>query len=85
MPILGVQIALDDFAFPYLGAREGTISFASAGTKSVILAAELRATPRVPNASLIAAMQDEQGRHGPQTITSGPVKYNMTCTATPGR
>ncbi len=72
-------------ALAVAGAREGTVTFDAAGAKTVTLDATLRATPRVPHLSMLAAMQDEQGRHGPQNVTSGPVKYNMTCNAPPGR
>ena len=58
---------------------EGTVSFDAAGTKTVTIEGTFRAAPRVPHASLIAAMQDQEGRHGPQTVTSGPVTYNITC------
>jgi hypothetical protein len=58
---------------------EGTVSFDSAGTKTVTLEGTFRAAPRVPHASLLASMQDEQGNHGPQNVSSGPVDYNITC------
>jgi len=39
----------------------------------------IRTTPRVPAASFIAIMEDEQGNHGPLNVSSGPVNYNITC------
>lgn len=59
---------------------EGTVSFSAAGTKTVTLEGTFRASPRVPHASLIAVMEDQEGKHGPQNLSSGPVDYNITCT-----
>ena len=59
---------------------EGTVTFIEAGTKTVSLEGTITVTPRVPNAALLAIMEDKQGNHGPLTITSGPVNYNITCT-----
>ncbi len=59
---------------------EGTITFDAAGTKTVAIEGTFRMTPRVPHASLIAIMEDEQGNHGPQNVSSGTVNYNITCT-----
>ncbi len=59
---------------------EGTVTFTSAGTQTVTIEGSFRAAPRVPHASLIAIMEDEQGHHGPQNVSSGPVDYNITCT-----
>ena len=59
---------------------EGTVSFSAAGTKTVTIDGTFRTTPRVPHASLIAIMEDEEGKHGPQNVSSGPVDYNITCT-----
>ena len=61
------------------GPAEGTVRFTAAGTKAVVLEGTIRVTPAVGQTSLIAAMEDEQGNHGPQTVTSGPVNYNRTC------
>ena len=61
------------------GPAEGTVRFSAAGTKTVTLEGTIRVTPAVGQTSLIAAMEDEQGNHGPQTVTSGPVNYNRTC------
>ena len=58
---------------------QGTVSFSAAGTKTVTVEGSFRSAPRVPNASLLAAMQDENGQHGPRNETSGPVPYNITC------
>jgi hypothetical protein len=43
-------------------------------------------TQRVRQASLIAIMEDKQGKHGPLNLSSGGVDYNITCTgqAAPG-
>jgi len=32
-----------------------------------------------PGSSIIAAMEDAEGRHGPQTVSSGPVNYDRSC------
>ena len=61
------------------GPAEGTVRFSAAGTKTVTLEGTIRVTPAVGQTSLIAATEDEQGNHGPQTVTSGPVNYNRTC------
>ena len=61
--------------------QEGTLNFEAAGTKSVTLEGTIRDTPRVPYTRVLAAMQDEQGRHGPQTTRSEDVPYNRTCQA----
>jgi hypothetical protein len=58
---------------------EGTVTFDSAGTKTVTIEGTFRVTPSAPHASLLASMQDEQGNHGPQNVSSGPVDYNITC------
>jgi hypothetical protein len=60
---------------------EGTVAFNAAGTQKVTLNGTLRATPRVPHASLIAIMQDQQGNHGPRNLSSNPADYNRACTA----
>jgi len=64
---------------------EGTVSFSEAGTKTVTTEGTIRATPRVPEAAMLAIMEDQQGNHGPLTLSSGDVDYNITCTgqATP--
>jgi hypothetical protein len=59
---------------------EGTVSFNSAGTQAVTTDGTITATPRVPAASFIAIMEDEQGNHGPLNVSSGLVNYNITCT-----
>jgi len=59
---------------------EGTVSFDAAGTQTVTVDGTFRMTPRVPHASLIAIMEDQDGKHGPLTLSSGPVDYNITCT-----
>ncbi len=58
---------------------EGTVIFSAASTQTVTLEGTFRTTPRVPHASLIAIMEDQEGKHGPQNISSGPVNYNITC------
>jgi hypothetical protein len=62
------------------GPAEGTVKFGSAGTQTVTLDAEYVRTPSVPRLSMIAAMEDENGKHGPQTVSSGSAYYNATCT-----
>jgi hypothetical protein len=59
---------------------EGTVSFSAAGTQTVTVDGTFRMTPRVPHASFIAIMEDEEGKHGPLNVSSGPVDYNITCT-----
>ncbi len=63
---------------------EGRLKFAGAGTQTVAIDGSFRSAPRVPHASLIAAMEDASGQHGPQTVGSGPVDYNIACGA-PGQ
>lgn len=62
------------------GPGEGRVKFSSAGMQTVKLDAEYVRTPGVPELSMIAAMEDENGKHGPQTVSSGPAYYNATCT-----
>lgn len=62
------------------GPSEGEVSFNAAGTQSVTLDGAFRSTPMVPNTSFLASMKDQDGKHGPQNVSSGPVKYNVTCT-----
>jgi hypothetical protein len=62
---------------------EGTVVFRSAGTQTVTTDGTIRLTPRVPAASFIAIMEDEQGNHGPLNLSSGEVNYNITCTGQP--
>ena len=62
------------------GPAEGRITFTAAGTQSVSLDAEYVRTPSVPKLSMIAATEDGNGKHGPQTVSSGPVFYNASCT-----
>jgi hypothetical protein len=59
---------------------EGTVTFRSAGTKTVTTDGTIRLAPRVPAASFIAIMEDEQGNHGPLNVSSGEVNYHITCT-----
>jgi hypothetical protein len=61
------------------GAREGTVEFTSAGTKTVTRNGTFRTTPQVPHTSLLAAMQGGQSESG-QNVTSGGVPYKVTCT-----
>src|ERR1035437_5507254 len=58
---------------------EGTVIFSAAGTQTVTVEGSFRSAPQVPNASLLAAMQDQNGQHGPRNVTSGPVPYHITC------
>jgi hypothetical protein len=62
------------------GPSEGEVTFNAAGTQSVTLDGAFRTTPMVPNTSFLASMKDKDGNHGPQNVSSGPVKYNVTCT-----
>jgi len=58
---------------------EGTLTFDAAGTKTVTVDGAFNMAPQVPNASMLASMQDAQGNHGPQNLSSGPVLYHITC------
>lgn len=62
------------------GPDEGRVKFGAAGTQTVKLDAEYVSTPGVPELALIAAMEDESGKHGPETVSSEPAYYNATCT-----
>jgi len=59
---------------------EGTVTFAAAGTQTVKVEGTFRSAPAVPNASMLAIMEDAAGHHGPLNVSSGPVPYNITCT-----
>jgi hypothetical protein len=65
---------------------EGTIVFTAGGTKTVSIQGTFRETPRVPETAMLAIMEDQAGNHGPLTLSSGDVDYNITCTgqAAPG-
>jgi hypothetical protein len=63
---------------------EGRIAFSEAGMKTVSIEGNFHQAPSVPEAALIAIMQDEAGNHGPQNVSSGPVPYNITCGAPAG-
>jgi hypothetical protein len=63
------------------GPGEGTVSFDGAGTRQLVLEAEYVMTPGVPGCSLIAAPVNEDGSHGPQTVSSGLAHFNATCGA----
>jgi hypothetical protein len=62
---------------------EGTVTFTAAGTKTVTVEGSFRVAPGVPNASMLAAMQDQNGNHGPRNATSGPVPYHIPCGEAP--
>lgn len=62
---------------------EGTLTFTEAGTQTIGIDGRFNATPAVPEASVIAVMEDEAGNHGPLTVSSGPVNYNIICTPGP--
>ena len=59
---------------------EGTLTFDAAGTKTITVDGTFNMAPQVPNASMLASMQDAQGNHGPQNVSSGPVLYHIACT-----
>ncbi len=59
---------------------EGTVEFKAAGTQRVTLEADYVYTPEVTECLLLAAPVKENGSHGPQTVSSGPVSFNATCT-----
>jgi len=59
---------------------QGTLTFDAAGTKTVTVDGSFNMAPQVPNASMLASMQDAQGNHGPQNVSSGPVPYHIACT-----
>ncbi len=62
---------------------EGTLTFNGAGTKTVSIAGRFETTPAVPEAAVIAIMEDEAGNHGPLTVSSEPVNYNILCSTNP--
>jgi hypothetical protein len=61
------------------GPSEGTVEFAAAGTKTVVLEGMIPRTPMVPDTRVLTAMEDENGKHGPQTVRSQDVNYSRTC------
>ena len=61
------------------GPRDGSLRFTRGGTQQVTLEAEYVATPSVPECILLAAETKEDGSHGPETVSSGPVRFNATC------
>jgi hypothetical protein len=61
------------------GPREGTVEFTAAGTRTVTLGGTIPFTPQVPDTRMLAAMEDAQGKHGPETVPSEDVPYNVTC------
>ena len=61
------------------GPSEGTVEFTAAGTKTVVLDGTIPRTPMVPDTRVLTAMEDENGKHGPQTVRSQDVNYNRTC------
>jgi hypothetical protein len=61
------------------GPGDGTMRFDRAGTQQVTLNAEYVMTPSVPECILLAAEVKEDGSHGPETVSSGPVNFNATC------
>jgi hypothetical protein len=63
------------------GPGEGTVTFKAAGTQTITLEAEYVSTPQVPQCSLIAAPVNQDGSHGPQTVSSNPANFNARCTA----
>lgn len=60
---------------------EGTLTFTAAGTKTVTVQGAFNSEPQVPEAGLLGAMQNERGEHGPETVGSDPVQYDIKCTA----
>ena len=65
------------------GPSEGTLTFAAAGTQTVTLSAEYVSTPQVPEALMLAVMQNADGTIPPQNESSEPVNYNTTCRQAP--
>jgi hypothetical protein len=65
------------------GPREGTLSFEAAGTQTVTLNAEYVSTPQVPEALMLAVMQNADGTSPPQNESSEPVNYNAVCRQAP--
>lgn len=66
------------------GPALGKITFSKAGTQTVTLDAEYIRTPAVPNCSLLAVMAGPDGQRGVQNVSSGPVRFNATCTSVAG-
>ncbi len=65
------------------GPSEGTLTFKAAGTQTVSLDAEYVSTPEVPEALMLAVMQNADGTSPPQNESSEPVNYNATCRQAP--
>ncbi|MBZ5585409.1 MAG: transposase zinc-binding domain-containing protein [Acidobacteriia bacterium] len=65
------------------GPSEGTLTFNAAGTQTVTLSAEYVSTPQVPEALMLAVMQNADGTIPPQNESSEPVNYNATCRQAP--
>ena len=65
------------------GPSEGTLTFKAAGTQTVTLNAEYVSTPEVPEALMLAVMQNADGTSPPQNESSEPVNYNATCRQAP--
>jgi hypothetical protein len=61
------------------GPGDGTVTFSAAGTKTVTLDGTVTRTPAVPQTRLLAIMQDADGKHGPRTLSSNDVNYNVAC------
>jgi hypothetical protein len=65
------------------GPSEGTLTFKAAGTQTVTLNAEYVSTPEVPEALMLAVMQNADGTSPPQNESSEPVNYNASCGQAP--
>lgn len=62
---------------------EGRLKFTQAGTQTVTVQGAFNVAPAVPEAGLIAAMEDAAGQRG-ETVSADPVPYNITCTGKAG-
>lgn len=59
---------------------EGTLTFKAAGTQTVKIPGAFSEAPQVREVILLAAMQDEQGRHEGEPESSGEVGLDIVCT-----
>jgi hypothetical protein len=58
---------------------EGRLKFGEAGTRTVTVQGAFQAAPAVPEAGMLAAMEDAAGQRG-ETVSADAVAYNITCT-----
>ena len=59
---------------------EGRLTFSEAGTQTVTVQGAFNVAPAVPEAGMLAGMEDAAGQRG-ETVSADPVRYNITCRA----